>query len=115
MGTSRRERLAGRIKHEISEILIHELQDPRMGFMTVVGVELSRDMREAIVKVSILGDEKQQSVTINAIKHARGYAQRLLAGKLQGRYVPSISFELDDSLKRSVKLSKTLRESLEEG
>lgn len=113
MGSSRKERLAGRIKQEISSILLSELQDPRMGFITVIGVELSSDLRRAKIRISVLGDEKLQSVTMNALYHATGYVQRLLAGKMKTRYTPSIGFEVDESIKRSVGLSKALRESRE--
>lgn len=113
MGSSRKERLAGRIKQEVSSILLSELHDPRMGFTTVTGVELSSDLRRAKIKVSVLGDEKLQSVTMNALIHAAGYVQRLLASKMKTRYTPSIGFEVDESIKRSVSLSKALRESRE--
>jgi len=111
MASSRRERMAGRIKEEVSSILLSQLQDPRMGFTTVTGVELSSDLRRAKIKVSVLGDEKTQAVTMNALGHAAGYVQKLLAGKMKTRYTPSVSFEVDEAIKRSVSLSKALRES----
>jgi ribosome-binding factor A len=113
MASRRKERLADQVRDIVSTILLFELQDPRMGFVTVTGVDLSGDLRQATVKVSVLGDQKEQVVTMNVIRHARGYVQKLLAEKLNARFVPAVSFELDDSIKRSIGLSKTLRESQE--
>ncbi len=113
MAVSRRERLAYQVKEAVSSILLYEMQDPRLGFTTITGVELSGDLRNAKVLISVLGDEKQQIVTINAIRHARGYIQKMLGDKLSVRYVPLIAFEVDDSVKRSINLSKALRESRE--
>jgi len=113
MAVSRRERLACRIMQAVSSILLHELQDPRLGFTTVTGVELSSDLRNAKVRLSVLGDEKEQTVTMNAVRHARGYIQKLLGEELSVRYVPHLTFEADDSVKRSVNISRALRESRE--
>jgi len=70
-------------------------------------------MRSAAVKISVMGDEKTQAITMNVIKgrpvHTEGTGQRI-----NTRYVPHVRFELDESVKRSVRLSKTLREVSEE-
>lgn len=113
MPPTRRKRLGDQVKDVVSTILLHELQDPRVGFVTVTGVDLSGDLRRATVKMSVMGDERQQVITMNVVRHARGYIQRLLGKKLKARFVPVISFELDDSIKKSIDLSKALRESRE--
>ena len=113
MASRRKERLADQVRDIVSTILLFELKDPRVGFVTVTGVDLSGDLRRVTVKVSVLGDQKEQVVTMNVIRHARGYVQKLLGEKLNVRFVPAVSFELDDSIKKSINLSKTLRESQE--
>ncbi len=110
MSSSRKVRLENQIRSIVSSILLYELQDPRMGFTTVTSVELSGDLRHAAVRVSILADEKERAVTMNAIRHARGYVQKLLGERLRVKYLPAISFEEDESVKRSVNLSRMLRQ-----
>jgi ribosome-binding factor A len=110
MAPSRKERLAEQVKEMLSRIILFELQDPRVSFTTVTGVELSGDMRRAAVKISVMGDEKEQTVTFNTLRRAQGYVQKLLGERLKIKYVPSIRFVLDESIKKSVELSKTLRE-----
>ncbi len=113
MALRRKERLADAIKAEVSRIILFEMTDPRVGFVTVTAVELSGDLKQAKVKVSVMGDEREQAVTLSVIRHARGYIQKQLGEKLVTRSVPIISFEADDSVKRSVHLSKTIRDALE--
>ena len=72
MAGRRKERLADEMKNEVSRILLFDMSDPRIGFMTVTGVELSGDMRSAAVKVSVMGDDKTQAITMNVIKGAAG-------------------------------------------
>jgi len=111
MTLRKKERLADAIKSEVSRIILFEMTDPRVGFMTVTGVELSGDLKSAKVKVSVMGEERQRAVTMNVLRHARGYVQKQLGEKIDTKFVPKISFEEDDSIKRSVHLSKTLREA----
>jgi ribosome-binding factor A len=114
MAGRRKERLADEVRAEVSRILLYNMSDPRIGFVTVTGVELSSDMRSAAVKISVMGDEKTQAITMNVIKGAAGFIQKELGRRINTRYVPQVRFELDDSVKRSVRLSKTLREVSEE-
>ena len=114
MAGRRKERLSDQIRDEVSRIILFEMNDPRMGFVTVTGVELAGDLKSAKVKVSILGDEKSETITMNVIKHARGFIQKELGARISTRYLPQISFELDESVKRSVRLSKTLKDVLED-
>ncbi len=113
MGAPRKERLAQQVKDVVSSIILLDLQDPRMGFVTVTGVSLSGDLRRATVRVSVLGDDKAQAVTLNVLRHAKGYVQKHLGEKIRVRYTPSISFESDDSVKKSIELSKAMRRSRE--
>ena len=113
MAGSRKDKVAGFIRNEVSKILLFELQDPRIGFVTVTGVDLSGDLHAATVKLSIMGDEREQAVALHAIKRARGFVQKELAGRLSTKFVPKISFEIDDAIKKSLQISKALRESKE--
>lgn len=78
----------------VSQIIMQELKDPRMGFITVIKADVSADLRYAKIYVSILGDEKKQRLTMYGLKHARGYIQGSLARQLRIRIMPRIEFVL---------------------
>jgi ribosome-binding factor A len=114
MTLRKKERLADAIKAEVSRIILFELTDPRIGFVTVTGVEMAADLHSAKVKISVMGDEKVRAVTMSVITHARGHIQKELGDRIRTRFVPEIRFEEDDSVRKSVELLKTLRRVAEE-
>ena len=104
----RREKLSSQIAKEISAILLHELKDPRMGFVTVTRADVSVDYRSAKIFVSILGAEKDKKLAMSALKSASGFVQGLLGKRLRIRHSPEISFVRDDSIDRTIKLTKLI-------
>lgn len=114
MSLSKRARMAEAIHSEVSRIILFELADPRIGFVTVTGVDLSGDLREATVKISIMGDERERAVSMNVIRNARGRIQKLLCEKIVTKFVPALRFEEDDSIRKSISISKKLRDLAEE-
>jgi len=114
MALSKRARLAEAVLSEVSRIILFELADPRVGFVTVTGVDLSGDLRSATVKISIMGDERARAVSMNVINNARGHIQKLLCEKVDTRFVPAVRFEEDDSIRKSINLSKKLRDLAKE-
>jgi len=114
VASRRHQRVAEILKQEVSRIVLEELNDPRLGFMTVTKVEPSPDLRSARVFVSILGDQTQQDLTLRALKRAAGFVQHGIAGRLDLKYTPVLRFVNDDSIKKSVRLSRVIREALEE-
>ncbi len=98
-------RVASIIREVVSEALVTELDDPRVAFVTVTGVEVSADMRVADVRVSVMGEPKQQKACLRAIRHAHGRVQERAADALAMKFCPVLRFHLDDSVKRSVSLS----------
>ena len=106
MATSRRQdRLAERIKEEASQVILYELQDPRMGFVTVIKVKLSSDLVMARIFVSIMGTDAERNRTLAALRHAVGYIQTQISKRLGVRRCPSISFALDDTVQRGIRIS----------
>jgi ribosome-binding factor A len=101
----RGERIANVIRQIVSEELVLRLNDPRLGFVTVTGVDLAADLRVADVRVSVLGDTTQQEKCLGAIRHAHGHIQAKVAAALVTKFVPVLKFHLDQSVKRSVSLS----------
>jgi ribosome-binding factor A len=76
MPTRRQERVSERIHHEISDLLLNEIRDPRLGQVTVTGVEISPDLQLATVFVSALGDQEAKDSALTALERASGYIRR---------------------------------------
>jgi ribosome-binding factor A len=98
-------RVANIIRQIVSEELVMRLNDPRLAFVTVTGVDLAADLRFADVRISVLGDAKQQQDCLRAIKHAHGHLQEKVASVLVLKFCPVLRFHMDESIKRSVSLS----------
>ncbi len=93
------EQVAEQIQHILSAVIQRELKDPRVGFATVTGVDVSADLSHARVRVSVLGDDVQKDETLQALNHAKGYLRRRVADELRHmRTVPALRLQLDDSL-----------------
>ncbi len=109
MASIRVGRVREKIKFEVARILQTELKDPRMGFVTVIDVDLSHDFRHAKVKVSVLA-EKESEVrrVLRMLEDARGFVQSTVASRLRTRVAPELRFVLDRSAEQSVKISSML-------
>jgi ribosome-binding factor A len=83
------------VREELAEIVGFELEDPRLGEVDVVNVQVSPDSRHASVKIAIRGDEKAQNQSLAALDHAAGYLRHELASRLRLRQVPELHFEVD--------------------
>jgi ribosome-binding factor A len=98
-------RVASVIQEVVSRELVTGLSDPRLTMVTVTGVDISPDLRIADVRVSIMGEPKQQEDCFRAIRHAHGRLQEKVAEAVTVRYIPSLRFHVDESVKRSVAIS----------
>ena len=110
----RHERLTQVVQRTASEVIAYELKDPRMGFVTVSRVKLSRDIRHAVIFWSIVGTEGERSRTAHALEAATGYVQSRIAKALDTRVTPLIRFEYDRGVEGSVRVSRILDELREE-
>lgn len=108
--TRRTERVAELIRQELSRIVVAELNDPRIGFVTITRVEVPSDMRSARVSVSILGSPAEERTALRGLDSARGRIQAQLGEKLELRYVPQITFHRDPGVKHSLRISTLLSE-----
>ena len=115
MPSYRTGQVAGQIQREIMEIIQRELKDPRIGFVSITEVRMSPDLRHAHVRLSVLGDEKDQQATLDGLTSARGLIRHELGRRLQNlKFSPELVFEIDPSIEYSVRISKQLRELLPE-
>jgi ribosome-binding factor A len=91
------QKIADVLIREISGILQTELRDPGIGFVTVTGAEVTRDLRSAKVFVSVMGDGPRKQEALRALDRARPAVQNLLGGRIRLRYMPTLRFVLDES------------------
>lgn len=98
------------IKQEISQMLMRGLKDPRIGFVTVTDVEVTGDLRQAKVFVSLFGSDKEKEDTLRALRHATGHIRTELGHVLHLRYTPELFFEKDTSLDYSMHIESILND-----
>lgn len=107
---SRHDRVAESIRKEISVIIHDELKDPRLGFVTITGVELTQDLRFAKVFYSVLGNEEERKKTKAALDSALGYIRSLVAQRINLRFATEIVFREDRSSEYSVRIEEVLNQ-----
>ena len=105
---NRADRVSDLLKVEISQMLLKEVKDPHIGFMTITGVEVSKDLHVANVFYTILGDEKQVSESAQALSRVSHFIKRQLGKRLRMRYIPDIIFRYDHSLEYGAKIDNIL-------
>ena len=108
MATRRQKQVAELLHQEISQLIQYRTQDPRLGFVTVTGVEVTPDLRQAKVFITVLGDEADTRSTLEGLASAARYFRRELGQSLALRYVPHLSFELDTSLEYGMHIDEIL-------
>ena len=108
MATRRQRKVADLLHEEISQILHYEIRDPRLGFVTVTGVDITSDLRLAKVFITVLGDEVDVQETLAGLASATGYLKRKLGQGLTLRHVPELVFKLDTSLERGLHIEALL-------
>jgi ribosome-binding factor A len=106
----RPERLAEQIKEEVSLIISGEVEDPRVGCVTVTDVKLSPDLRHAKVYVSVMGTETEAKGSLAALKHANGFIRHQLGTVLRMRHTPELHFAYDDVEMRASRIEELLSE-----
>jgi ribosome-binding factor A len=102
-----------RVNAAVREVLseaVGELKDPRIGFVTVTGVETSPDLRHAVVFVSVLGSERKREQSIDGLQAAHGILQGRIARELRMKRTPQLTFEYDPSVERGVRMTQLIDE-----
>ena len=96
--------MAERIKVEVSDIIRREVDDPRIGFVTITSVKMTPDLKYAKIYLSVLGTEEEKKEALEGILSAKNFIKVKLCSKLMLRSMPDISFEFDASLEKATKL-----------
>ena len=98
------------LREQIAEILLRELKDSRLGFVTITDSEVTRDLRHAKVFVSILGSEQDRQQNMAILKKAEKFIRVALSRRLSMKVLPEIHFELDTSVDRGVRIFELLEQ-----
>lgn len=101
----RRERVEREITREVAEILLYQMKDPRLGFMSVMRTKISKDFKIAHVFVSVMGPKKDKTLTMKGLKHSQGFIQKQLGSRLKMRDIPHVELVLDDSVDKTFEIT----------
>lgn len=105
-------RIADQIQRELAELIRLEVRDPRVGMVTLTGVELSRDQSHARVFFTVLGGEAGVADALEGLGRAAGFLRTALAKRLTTRKVPELHFEHDESVERGMRLTRLIDEAV---
>lgn len=105
---NRAQRVAELIRRELAFIISREMDDPRVRFVSVTAVDVSRDLRNARVFVTQMNTDHGPAVDIRALQKAAGFLRKQLAGHLTIKHVPALTFAYDDSIERGVDLTRLI-------
>jgi len=109
----RTSRISEEMRKEISSIIMNDLKDPRMPSMvSVVSVNVTKDLRHAKVYISVLGSEEDKKNAQEGLKSASGFIRREVGHRMQLRYTPEMHFEIDDSIEHGVYMTKLINETV---
>ena len=96
------------LRRIVAEAIMNQVEDPRVGFVTVSEVRLNRDRTVAEVFYTVLGDEDDRAVSLAGLKRARGFLRQLIGDQTRMRQVPELRFKYDESLDRSFRVEEIL-------
>jgi ribosome-binding factor A len=112
MASRRTLKAAEAIREVVSMAILVEIKDPRVRDVTVTRVEVAPDMRSAKVYVSVMGDEKKQTLSLRGLESSAGFLQTKVAKRIDTRYTPRLSFVLDQGVKKQLEVMRILNEVL---
>jgi len=105
----RSQRVGDLVREEVADIIMYRLKDPRIGFVTVTGVDMSPDMKIARVYVSVLKEEDRE-LTLDILNSSKSFIRSLLSKRLRMKFIPTVEFRFDTSIEYGYKIDKLLKE-----
>lgn len=108
MSKARVGRVGEQLKKELSQIIQMELKDPGIGFITVTGVEVTNDLSQAKVYISVLGSDEQKEATLKALSRGKGFLRTELGKRMRLRHVPDLLFHFDSSIEYGSRIEQLL-------
>ncbi len=110
MAKIRTGRVGEQIKKELSLLIQSEMKDPRIGFVTVTGVDVTNDLSQAEVYLSVMGDEEQKANSVKGIEKATGFLRSELGKRIRLRHTPELIFNIDESIAYGSRIEELLGE-----
>ena len=111
----RANRVGEQMKKELGEIISRKIKDPRVGFVTVTDVQVTGDLQQATVFISVLGDEEQRENTLRGLAKAKGFIRSEIGQRIRLRKTPEILFEFDESIDYGNRIESLLHQIQDEG
>lgn len=108
MSFQRSRRVAEQMRVEIAQIIREEIKDPRVGFVSITSVEVTRDLRHAKVFISVFGDDREQEAAMQGLHAAAGFVRREIGKRIKLRLTPEIHFCADPSIRHGAEISRIL-------
>ena len=106
----RANRVGEQMKKELSDIIGRKIKDPRIGFVTVTDVQVTGDLQQAKVYISVLGDEEQRENTLKGLAKAKGFIRTEIGHRIRLRKTPEIIFEFDESINYGNRIENLLHQ-----
>ncbi|WP_456271505.1 30S ribosome-binding factor RbfA [Bacillus sp. AK031] len=110
----RSNRVGEQMKKELSDIIGRKIKDPRIGFVTVTDVEVSGDLQQAKVYITVLGDEEQRENTLKGLAKAKGFIRSEIGQRVRLRKTPELIFEFDESIDYGNRIESLLKKIQDE-
>ena len=111
MSKYRIERINETIKEVLSEIVLNDIKDPRVGLVTIVSVKTAKDLATAQIHFSVMGDEEQRAISMKILKGASGFMRHAIANAIDVQHAPELRWHYDDSLDRAFRINEVLRQT----
>ncbi|MEW6586615.1 MAG: 30S ribosome-binding factor RbfA [Nitrospirota bacterium] len=105
----RSQRVSDLLREEIADIIQYKLKDPRIGFVTVTGVDVTSDLKMATAYVSVLKEE-EQDITLDILQSAKSFIRAELSKRLRMKFIPTVDFRIDTSIEYGSRIDKLLKE-----
>lgn len=110
MSELRANRVAEQMKKELGEILTTKLKDPRIGFVTITDVEVTGDLQQATIYISVLGDEDEKQESLLGLTKAKGFIRSEIGKRIRLRKTPELTFEFDEAYAYGNRIESILRD-----
>jgi len=109
MNANRAKRVGELIRREVGQMLLKEIKNPGIGFVTVTGVEMSQDVRYGKIYISIYGNEEEKKKTMAALESATGFIRREIGRRIKLRFCPELQFRYDSSIEYAAHIDEVLK------
>ncbi|MBA3944691.1 MAG: 30S ribosome-binding factor RbfA [Herpetosiphonaceae bacterium] len=108
--SKRTDQVGDEIQRILGEVILNEMKDPRLGFVTVTGVTMTPDLQRANVRLSVMGDPAERDAAFQILVRARGFLRHRVGDELTLRTVPQLVLHLDTSLDNALRIGEVLRQ-----